>query len=109
MDLVVKRFEIYFVNLDPTQGSEIKKIIPCVVISPNEMNKVLKTIIVAPLTSTIRNYPSRVNCLVAGKSGQIALDQLRVIDKQRLGVKLSLLDDEASVLALKVIAEMFAY
>jgi len=108
MDVVVKRFEIYFVNLDPAIGSEINKTRPCLIISPDEMNDSLNTIIVAPLTSTIRNYPSRVDCTVAGQNGQIGLDQLRTIDKQRLGRKLGTLDPKTQKVVLEVIAEIFS-
>jgi mRNA interferase MazF len=103
-----KKVEIYFVNLDPTLGSEIKKTRPCLVISPDEINKTLNTVIVAPLTSTIRNYPTRINCIVAGQNAQIALGQLRAIDKLRLNKKVELLDLKTKKLVLDVIAEMFS-
>lgn len=108
MDLVVKRFEIYFINLDPTLGSEIKKIRPCVVLSPEVVNKALHTVIIAPLTSTIRAYPTRVDCLVDGKTGQIALDQLRAVDKIRFNRKLGRLDPSTSTLVLATLQEMFS-
>ena len=79
-----QRFDVYLVNLDPTVGSEIKKTRPCVIVSPNEMNNHISTIIVAPLTSKLRNYPTRVPCRVEGKQGQIVLDQIRTVDKSRL-------------------------
>lgn len=106
--MVVKRFEVYFVELDPTIGGEISKTRPCVILSSLEMNRVLNTVIVAPLTSTIRNYPSRVNCEVKGKQGQVALDQLRTIDKMRLRKKLSILDNQVSQQILTTLAEMFS-
>ena len=106
--MVVKRFEIYFADLDPTMGSEINKTRPCLIVSADDINRALNTVIVAPLTSTIRNYPTRVNCLVSGKNGQIALDQLRAIDKQRLSEKLEVLDPKTGKLVLEVIAEMFS-
>lgn len=84
MDVVIKRFEVYLINLDPTVGSEINKVRPCVVISPDQFNNGLNTVIVAPLTSTIRSYPTRVDCYVEGKKGQVCLDQMRTVDKRRL-------------------------
>jgi mRNA interferase MazF len=81
---VIRQYDIYLVNLDPTIGSEIKKTRPCIVISPNEMNNGLRTVQVAPMTSTPRDYPWRVALVFKKKSGYIALDQIRTIDKQRL-------------------------
>jgi len=81
---VIKQYDIYLVNLDPTIGSEIKKTRPCVVISPDEMNAGLRTVQVAPMTSTLREYPWRVAIMFRKKKGYIALDQIRTVDKQRL-------------------------
>ena len=81
---MIKQYDIYIVNLDPTIGSEIKKTRPCVVISPNEMNSGLRTVQIAPMTSSPRDYPWRVSIVFKKKSGFIALDQIRTIDKQRL-------------------------
>lgn len=78
------RYEVYLINLDPTIGSEIKKTRPCLIISPNEMNKHISTLIIAPLTSTKRNYLTRINCKVQGKEVQIVLDQIRTVDKKDL-------------------------
>jgi mRNA interferase MazF len=78
------RFSIYWVNLDPAIGHEIKKIRPVVIISPDEMNKYLGTALVAPLTTTIRDYPFRLTVKVDETTGQIALDQLRAVDKMRI-------------------------
>lgn len=80
----IKQYQIVIVNLDPTIGSEIKKTRPCVVISPNEMNKFLRTVIIAPLTSTIKDYPTRVKVKYQNKEGRIAIDQIRTIDKSRV-------------------------
>ena len=80
----VEQYQIVLVNLDPTIGSEIKKTRPCVIISPNEMNKYLRTIIVAPMTTTSRKYPTRVEVKHDTKIGWIAVDQVRTIDKQRI-------------------------
>ncbi len=82
MDL--KQYQIVLVNLDPTIGREIKKVRPCVVISPNEMNKYLRTLIVAPMTTTSRKYPTRIEIKHDGKIGWIVIDQIRTIDKQRI-------------------------
>jgi mRNA interferase MazF len=80
----LRQYQIILVNLDPTVGSEIKKTRPCVIISPDEMNKYLQTIIIAPMTSQSRNYPTRVEVKHDNKTGWIVLDQIRTIDKQRI-------------------------
>ncbi|HSE84368.1 MAG TPA: type II toxin-antitoxin system PemK/MazF family toxin, partial [Thermodesulfobacteriota bacterium] len=82
--MVAKRFEVYLVNLDPTVGAEIQKTRPCLVVSPDEMNRHIKTVIVAPMTTKGRPYPTRVSCKFEGKEGQVVLDQLRTVDKTRL-------------------------
>lgn len=107
MDLV-RRFDIFFIELDPTIGSEINKTRPYVIISPDEMNNALNTVIVAPLTSTIRNYPMRINCIVQGKQGQIALDQLRTIDKSRLKNRIENLNQETQNKLINTIIAMFS-
>ena len=106
--MVVKRFEVYLVNLDPTMGSEIKKTRPCVIISPDEMNRHIATVIVAPMTTKGNAYPSRVTCEFEGKSGQIVLDQLRTVDKKRLGKRLGELEPGTQKQVLAILAEMFA-
>jgi mRNA interferase MazF len=106
MDLV-KRFDVVLVSLDPTMGSEIKKSRPCVVVSPDEMNQSLQAIIVAPMTSTQWNYPTRVGVLFDGKSGDIALDQIRTIDKKRILKTLGSIDSQTSVDVSKILVEMF--
>ena len=80
----IKQYEIILVNLDPTIGSEIKKTRPCVVISPDEMNKHLRTVVIAPMTTTSKSYPTRVEIKHDNKNGWIVLDQIRTIDKQRI-------------------------
>jgi len=80
----LKQYSIVLVNLDPTKGSEMKKIRPCVIISPNEMNKYLNTIVVAPMTTNLNKYPSRVAVKHNNKKGMITLDQIRTIDKSRI-------------------------
>lgn len=102
------RFEIYYVNLDPTIGNEIKKTRPCVIISPNEMNYNISTVIIAPLTSKLRNYPTRVPCKVEGKQGQIVLDQIRTVDKIRLVKKIDTLNKLTQTKVLNVLKEMFS-
>lgn len=82
MDL--KQYSIVLVNLDPTIGSEIKKTRPCVIISPNEMNKYLNTIVLAPMTTSLKKYPTRVSVTHNEKNGMIAIDQIRTIDKTRI-------------------------
>ncbi len=78
------QYSIILVNLDPTIGSEIKKTGPCVIISPNEMNKFLRTIVVAPMTTNLKKYPTRISIKANDKKGMIAIDQIRTIDKQRI-------------------------
>jgi mRNA interferase MazF len=88
---MVKQYEIYWVVLDPTLGSEINKVRPCLVLSPNDSNKYLNTVIIAPITSTIKNFPMRLNIILENKNGQIALDQIRCVDKARINGKLDTL------------------
>lgn len=105
---MVKRFEVYLVRLDPTLGSEIRKTRPCLVISPDQMNRHIQTVIVAPMTTRGKAYPTRVECEVDGKQGQIVLDQIRTVDKTRLVKNLDTLDQETQGRVLRVLAEMFA-
>ena len=105
---MVKRFEIYFVEVDPTKGSEINKTRPGVIVSPDEMNDALNTVIIAPLTSTMRIYPSRVNCTVKNKEGQIALDQIRCVDKSRLKNRLSKLSEKEQHDVVEVLQKIFS-
>ena len=102
------RFDVYFVNLDPTIGSEIKKTRPCVIVSPNEMNHYISTVIVAPITSKLRNYPTRVSCKVESKQGQIVIDQIRTVDKERLIKKVDTLNKLTQSKVLNVLKEMFS-
>jgi mRNA interferase MazF len=105
--MAVKRFEVYLVDLDPTVGSEIRKTRPCLVISPDEMNAYIHTVIVAPMTTKSRDYPTRVSCLFQGKEGQIVLDQIRTVDKARLVKKLGQIEAETQKQVLSILAEMF--
>ena len=86
--MVINRFEVYLVNLDPTVGREIRKTRPCLVISPDEMNHHIRTVIVAPMTTKGQAYPTRVPCTFKGRSGQIVLDQIGTVDSARLVRKL---------------------
>lgn len=106
--MAVNRFEVYIVNLDPTVGSEIRKSRPCVVVSPNEINHHLRTVIVAPLTTRGRAYPSRVECRFQRKDGQVVLDQIRTVDQSRLVKKLGTLDAKVCREVLDILTEMFA-
>lgn len=105
---MVSRFDVYYINLDPTVGSEIKKTRPCVIISPDEMNHNISTVIIAPLTSVLRNYPTRVPCKVEGKQGQIVLDQIRTVDKSRLLKKIATLTKATQKKVLNILQEMFS-
>jgi mRNA interferase MazF len=108
VDVVVKRFEVYLINLDPIVGSEIQKTRPCLVISPDEMNLHIATVIVAPMTTRGRDYPSRINCQFEGNDGQIVLDKIRTVDKVRLVKKLGKISASTQREVLAVLMEMFA-
>ncbi len=105
---LVNRFDIFLVALDPTVGSEIQKTRPCVIISPDEMNRHIRTVIVAPMTTKGRPYPTRVPVSFQQKSGQIVLDQIRTVDKTRLVKKLGKLDPPTQQHVLQPLAELFA-
>jgi mRNA interferase MazF len=109
MAMVVNRFDVYMINLDPTVGSEIKKTRPCLVISPDEMNRNIRTVIVAPMTSAHKDYPTRVSCTFKKKQGQIVLDQIRTIDKTRLVKRLGTIDSKAQLDTICVLQKMFAF
>jgi len=104
----VKRFDVYLVNLDPTVGHEIKKSRPCLVISPDEMNRYISTVIVAPMTTKGRNYPTRVPCTFQGKEGLVVIDQLRTVDKIRLAKRLGKIDLETQAHVFSVLSELFS-
>lgn len=108
MGVVAKRFDVFLVTLDPTVGREIQKTRPCVVISPNEMNRHIDTVIIAPMTTKGKAYPTRVVCQFQGKDGQIVLDQIRTIDKSRLVKKLGQISQDEQRAVLNILAEMFA-
>ena len=106
--MAINRFEVYLINLDPTVGSEIKKTRPCLVVSPDEINHNIRTVIVAPLTTKGQPYPTRVPCRFKGKDGQVVLDQIRAVDRSRLSKKLGNIDNKTAAAVLDVLQEMFA-
>jgi mRNA interferase MazF len=106
--MVVHRFDVVLVNLDPVVGSEIRKTRPCLVVSPDELNLHIATVIVAPMTTKGRVYPTRVPCIFEGKDGMIVLDQVRTVDKTRLVKHLGRLDDPTQQQVLARLAALFA-
>ena len=106
--MVINRFEVYLINLDLTVGGEIEKTRPCLVISPDEMNHYIKTVIVAPMTTKGRSCPTRVKCQFKGREGQIALDQIRTVDNNRLLRKLGRIEKRTADEVLTILNEMFA-
>jgi mRNA interferase MazF len=109
MAMVANRFDVYLTNLDPTVGSEIKKNRPCLIISPDEMNRHIRTVIVAPMTTAAKDYPTRVPCTFKKKKGQIVLDQIRTIDKTRLIKKLGTIDPKTQLGVISVLQRLFAF
>ncbi len=107
--MVVNRFDVYLINLDPTIGSEIQKTRPCVIISPDEMNRHIHTVIVAPMTTAGREYPTRIKCEFKEKKGHVVVDQIRTIDKKRLIKKLGSLDSETQSKVISVLQRLFAF
>lgn len=103
-----QRLDLFVVALDPTVGSEIHKARPCVVVSPDEMNRHLRTVLVCPLTSTRKPYPFRVDCQFQGRAGQLATDQVRSVDRARLLERLGRLDPATGERLLEMLQEMFA-
>ena len=106
--MVVRRFDVWLVNLNPTLGSEIKKTRPALVVSPDDMNAHISTVIIAPMTTKGRDYPTRVPCTFQGKSGQVVLDQLRTVDKTRLVKRLGEVEAATADTVLETLAELFA-
>jgi mRNA interferase MazF len=109
MAMVVNRFDVFLINLDPAVGSEIQKTRPCLIISPDEMNRYIKTVIVAPMTSAEKDYPTRITCKFKEKEGQIVLDQIRTIDKARLIKKLGSIDSNTQLAVISVLQKLFAF
>lgn len=108
MGMVVNRFDVYLINLNPTVGREIQKTRPCVVISPDELNHFIGTVIVAPMTTRDRPYPTRIPCQFDGKAGQIVLDQIRTVDKSRFVKRLGQISPNEQRAVLDTLAELFA-
>jgi mRNA interferase MazF len=108
MDML-KRFEVWNIELNPTKGSEINKVRPCLVVSPNEANKFLNTVVIIPMTSTIKPYPTRLNCDFKGKNGQLVIDQIRSVDKSRLIEKLGIMNANTCKNVCSLIIETFKY
>jgi mRNA interferase MazF len=104
----MKRFDVYLVSLDPTVGIEIQKTRPCLIISPDEMNEYIQTVIVAPMTTKARAYPSRVATRFEGRDAHVVLDQMRTVDKRRLIKHLGRISPAAQRNVLAVLAELFA-
>ena len=109
MAVVVKRFDVYLVSLGPTEGSEIRKTRPCLIVSPDEMNRHIRTVIIAPMTTAGKDYPTRISCKFQGKKGQIVLDQIRTIDKSRLVSKLGGIESQTQAEVISVLQKLFAY
>ena len=104
--MVIKQYDVYLINLDPTIGHEIKKSRPCIIISPNEMNRYISTVIIAPLTTQSHSYPTRVPVKFQGKDGWIVLDQIRTVDRQRLVKRLGRVGPQVIASVKDVIREM---
>ena len=109
MAVVAKRFDVYLTNLDPTVGSDIQKTRPCLIVSPDEMNKHIRTVIIAPMTTAGKDYPTRVSCTFKKKKGQIVLDQIRTIDKTRLVKKLGTIDPEPQLKVITTLQRLFSF
>jgi mRNA interferase MazF len=105
--MIVQQYNVFIVNLDPTIGSEIKKTRPCVIISPDEMNKYLDTVVIAPVTSQSKNYPTRVLIDLEGHENWVVIDQIRTIDKSRLIKKIGSLNQKETTTIKHVIRETF--
>jgi mRNA interferase MazF len=106
--MVISRFDVHLVRLDPTEGHEIRKTRPCVVVSPDEINHHIGAVIVAPMTTKGRPYPTRVAVRFGGKTGLVVLDQIRTVDKERLVRRLGRLDEETGKAVLRNLQEIFA-
>ena len=106
--MVIERFNIFLLRLDPTTGAETAKTRPCVIVSPDELNRAVATVIIAPMTTVRRGWPTRVEINFQNKTGEIALDQIRAVDKSRLVKRLGKLDAATTNAVLDVLGEMFA-
>jgi mRNA interferase MazF len=108
MGVVIKRFDVYLVTLDPTVGHEIQKTRPCLVVSPDEINRIIGTVIVAPMTKGRQSYPTRVPVKFKEREGSVALDQIRAVDKSRLINKVGVIKESTRSKVLAILQEMFA-
>jgi mRNA interferase MazF len=106
---MVKRFSVVLVKLDPTRGSELQKTRPCVIVSPSDINARLRTVVIAPVTSTVKKYPTRIPINLENVRGSVALDQIRAIDKSRIVSQIGDLDDETAMLVADRLVEFFHY
>lgn len=106
--MVAKRFDVFLINLDPTVGSEIRKTRPCVIISPDEMNRHIRTVIVAPMDTKGGSYPTRIACKFEDRQGHIVLDQIRTVDQARLVKKIGRIDKAVRNKILAILQEMFS-
>ena len=106
--MVAERFQIFLVRLDPATGAETAKTRPCVVVSPDELNRAVSTVIIAPMTTVRRGWPTRVEVQFQGKTGEIALDQIRAVDKTRLVKRLGKLETATAAVVLDTLGELFA-
>ena len=104
---MVRQFDVYWVDLNPTVGAEMQKIRPCVVVSPRELNDHLDTVIIVPVTSAIHGYPYRVGCRILNRDGEIATDQIRTIDKRRLKSRVATLASSEIAMLQDVLHQMF--
>lgn len=103
-----RRDDVWLVSLDPSKGSEIQKTRPCLIVSPDEMNEALQTVLVAPMTSRLREYPMRITLTFRNKTGQVALDQMRTVDRSRLVRRLGTVSVDTAENVSTVLVEMFA-
>ena len=106
--MAINRFDVYLIDLEPTIGSEIKKTRPCLVVSPDEINHNMHTVVIAPMTTKGRIYPTRAPCHFKGKNGLVVLDQIRTVDQARLVRKLGRIDSKTATEILAILQEMFA-
>ena len=107
--MVANRFEVYLVPLDPARGHEMRKTRPCIVVTPRLINMAVQTVLIAPLPTVARKYPFRVDCTFQGRDGQVALDQIRCVDRVRLGKYLGTLDPAFHVNVIETMAHLFSF
>ena len=104
---MVKQFDVYWIDLNPTIGAEMQKVRPCVIVSPKELNDHLDTVIIIPITSSVHGYPYRVGCHLMGRDGEIATDQIRTVDKRRLKKRITELTANETASLQEVLRQMF--